>query len=155
METLTPISDYEIERKKPMPSKNHARVEHRLNVLLAQFEEFDVLSELSLDLPTGDTVPDLCLYPKMDFDWENDQTRMITPPITTFEILSPTQAVQDLVQKIRNSYFPAGVQSSWLIIPPLKTVHVFYPDQSPQTYTNGLIKDQATGIEINIADIFK
>jgi hypothetical protein len=58
------------------------------------------------------------------------------------------------VQKIRNYYFPAGVKSSWLIVPPLKTVYVFYPDESPQTFVEGSIKDQVTGIEIAVADIF-
>jgi Uma2 family endonuclease len=154
METLTILSDYEIERKKPMPSRNHTRVEHRLNFLLAQLSDYDILPKVSLDLPAGDTVPDLCLYPKMDFDWKNDLTHMLESPVTIFEILCLSQNPQELIQKIRTYYFPSGVKSRWLIVLPLKTVYVYYPDQTPQVLTTGLIKDEAMGVEVKVEDIF-
>lgn len=156
MDTTTFQSDYELERGKPMPSKNHARLERQLNVLLTPFEDrFDILTELSLELPSGKAVPDICLYPKQEYDWEKDEVRMTVPPVTTIEILSPTQAVNDLVEKIRAVYFPAGVKSAWIILPLLKTLYIFYPDRPTETFTHGLVKDLATAVELRMEDLFK
>jgi hypothetical protein len=74
----------------------------------------------------------------------------------TIEILLPTQPLNDLVEKIRDiSFPPASVKSSWIIIPPLKTVHIFYPDSPTETFTKGVITDKATGIELRLEEIFK
>lgn len=156
METLIALSDYETERNKPMPSKNHSRVARRLNVLLTPFEDkYDIMNEICIEFDPKDSVPDLCLYPKLSFDWENDEISMTETPITTFEILSPSQAINDLVKKIRNIYFPAGIKSSWLIVPPLKTVHILYPNTPTQTFSEGNIKDLVTNVEIKLEDIFR
>jgi Uma2 family endonuclease len=48
---------------------------------------------------------------------------MKKPPITVIEILSPKQAVQDLVDKF-DEYFKVGVKSCWLVIPTLEIVGV-------------------------------
>ena len=156
METLIALSDYEIERDKPIPSKNHSRVARRLNILLTPFEEkYDIMNEICIEFDPKDSVPDLCLYPKLTFDWENDEIAMKEIPITTFEILSPSQAINDVVKKIRIIYFPAGIKSSWLIVPPVKTVYILYPDMPSQTYSQGKIKDLVTEIEVDLEEIFR
>ncbi len=156
LETQQTLSQYELERGKPMPSKNHSRIQHRLNLLLMPFEEqYDVMNEVTIEFPTASKIPDVCLYEKMQYDWERDEAKMKTPPITTIEILSPNQILNDLVEKIRDVYFPAGVKSSWIIIPPLKTVHIFYPDSPTETFTKGLITDKASGVELRLEEIFK
>lgn len=147
---------YEIERGKPMPSKNHARIERRLNSLLTPYEDrYDIMPELSLKLKTGEATPDLCLYPKMEYDFEQDVIKMTEPPLTTFEILSPTQILDAVVDNIRKIYFKAGVRSAWLILPSLKTVYVLIPGQKIVPYTEGTIKDTTNGIEIPVNEIFK
>ncbi len=156
METLMALSDYEIERNKPMPSKNHSRIARRLNILLTPFEDkFDIMNEISIEFNPKDSVPDLCLYPKLEFDFENDEITMIQKPITTFEILPPSQAINELVHKIRKIYFPEGIQSSWLIVPPLKTVYILYPSQPTETFTKGAIIDRVTDVTMDLEDIFK
>jgi Uma2 family endonuclease len=156
LETQRTLSPYELERGKPMPSKNHSRIARRLNVLLTPFEErFDIMNEITIDFLTASRVPDICLYEKMQYDWERDEIKMTAPPITTIEILSPSQPLNELVEKIRDVYFPAGVKSSWIIIPPLKTVHIFYPDAPTQTFTTGTITDKATSVELRLEEIFK
>ncbi|MFQ3598309.1 MAG: Uma2 family endonuclease [Chloroherpetonaceae bacterium] len=157
LETQQTLSQYELERGKPMPSKNHSKIEARLSfALISRYDEkYDVFSELSLELSSGKANPDLAIYPVMQDDWERDEPKMKTPPITTIEILSPTQPLNELVEKIRDVYFPAGVKSAWIILPPLKTVHIFYPDSPTETFTKGLITDKATGVELRLEDIFK
>jgi Uma2 family endonuclease len=157
LETQQMLSLYEIERGKPMPSKNHSKIEARLSfALISRYDEkYDVFSELSLELNSGKANPDLAIYPTMQDDWEHDEAKMKIPPITTIEILSPTQPLNEFVEKMRDLYFPAGVKSAWLIIPPLKTVHIFYPDSPTETFTTGLIADKATGLELCLEEIFR
>lgn len=156
METTETLSQYELERGKPMPSKNHSRLEYRLTKLLLPFEDrFDILIELSVEFAAGKSVPDLCLYPKLEYDWEKDEIKMTEPPVTTIEIVSPTQAVGDLVEKIRAVYFPSRVQSAWILIPPLKTVSIFYPALPTDTFSQGTLTDKATGVTVDLAELFK
>lgn len=155
METWTTKSVYELERGKPMPSKNHSRLERRLGVLLTPYEDkYDIMPELSLELPTGKATPDICLYPKMSFDWLHDEIRMTEPPVLVIEILSPKQTLDDITDKI-DIYFGAGVKSYWVVIPPFKTIHILTPDRQTFTFVSGLLKDPATGIEMSVDEIFK
>ena len=61
-ETLT---EYELERDKPMPSKHHSIIQGNLSFLIRSKygHSFRVLPEISLDLPIRDRVPDLAIYP--------------------------------------------------------------------------------------------
>ncbi len=154
MENTAYHSEYEID--KPMSSKNHARVERRLHVLLTPFEkQFDILAQMSLELLGEKTTPDISICPLTEFDWTKDEMRLSFPPITTIEILSPKQALTDVTDKIFTNYFPAGVKSAWIVIPTLRVIHVLLPDNQILTFTSGLLKDPATNIEINVDEIFK
>ncbi|MBC7919704.1 MAG: Uma2 family endonuclease [Ferruginibacter sp.] len=156
METTELLSDYELERGKPMPGRNHGLIQSRLSfLLLRDYEnEYDFLAESSLELTTGKATPDLAVYPKLPRDWFNDEVRMTTPPLSVFEILSPTQGLQDLTDKAA-TYFGAGVQSYWVIIPTFKTVHLILPNQPINTVTAGIITDPATRIVVQTTEIFK
>lgn len=150
------MTDYELERGKPMPSYNHSRTELRLVKLLLPYEEkYDFMPELSLNLASGEGVPDLCIYPKLSFDFEKDIVKMPDPPITTIEILSPKQPLDDVLKKIRETYFPGGVKSAWVVLPSLKTIHLLMPGQKNEAFTDGLLTDPVTGIQIEIGEVFK
>jgi len=81
--------------------------------------------------------------------------RLTQPPITAIEIISPTQSFDALVAKIRQSYLPSGVQSGWLVLPTVNSIYLFLPDQLPQVFTSGTLRDPATGVEVALADIFR
>ncbi len=137
-------------------SLNHSRLTYRMCVLLAAYEaQYDILPELELELSAGRAKPDVSVYRNLTFDWEEDVVRYTVPPITAIEILSPTQAFDELVSKIRKVYFPGGVQSAWLVVPTIKAVHLFTPDQPVQIFTQGAFTDPATGIVLDLADIFR
>lgn len=156
METNVLLSDYELERGKPMPSKNHSQLELRISALLLQYaDQYTIMPELSLELTTGKATPDICIYPKLTFDWLNDEVRMTEPPITTIEIISPRQIIDDVTQKIIHVYFTAGVKSSWVVIPMFQTIHILTPDKQVSTFTSGTLHDPATGIELPVGEIFK
>jgi Uma2 family endonuclease len=155
MNTTEPISDYELERGKPMPSFNHSVLQLRLGKLLANSyeKEFVFASELSISLADKLFVPDLCIYPKRKIDWQNDEIRVSEPPLTIIEISSPKQDFEDFERKLK-AYFNAGVKSFWLIIPFTETLTIFYPNEKPVSFTTGEAFDKTTGIKLNVDELF-
>ncbi len=150
------ISDYELERNKHTPSKLHAIIQANTVFELKSLysADFDVFSELTLAFDAGDVVPDICLFLKGTLSFTEDEVRINTPPVLAIEILSPTQTLQELLTK-SSAYFQNGVCSYWLIIPPLRSVHVF---SSPQTYEvykqQDTLKDPALNVQLDLAKIF-
>lgn len=154
METQQTISDYEHERGKPMPSKLHSVAQTNLiGQLLTYRPTLQVLSELTLHLGDRDLTPDLSVYGDFEVDFTRAKTRMTKLPLLAIEISSPTQGIQDLVDKAR-FLMEHGVESCWIVQPPLGTVTVFTPDMEPTTYSSGTVTDPATDIEVDLDDVF-
>jgi Uma2 family endonuclease len=156
VENFNNKTDYEYERDKPMLSWNHSETAFSLNAVLMPYrKEYSIKPELSLELTTGKATPDLCLYQKRKSNSAKDIIRMTEPPLLTVEILSPKQAYDDIWEKIRDIYFPAGVLSCWLLIPTSRLLQIFTPDGKILTITSGLVKDPALGIEISLEELFE
>ncbi|MBK8966638.1 MAG: Uma2 family endonuclease [Saprospiraceae bacterium] len=157
MDSTFAPSSYEIERGKPLPSKNHAIIQ--ANLLLAiqpkYASKFRMLPEINLDLPEHDRVPDLAIYASVEFTPGADEVRMTEVPLSVIEILSPQQSMTDLMVK-RGEYFKAGVQSYWLVLPDLLSIYVFYSPEEYDVYTRqDLLKDKTLEIEVPLGEIFK
>ena len=153
--TETTLFDYETERDKPMPSKHHAIIQGNIHFLLRLLygEKFRVLPEVSLDLPVKDRIPDLAIYPMMDYGEE--EIKMTELPLCAVEILSPTQTHADLNEK-RKQYFAAGVKSYWLVFPDLKSVYVFRNPEDYDVFTRqDILKDKVLDVEIDLKEVFK
>ncbi len=150
------LSDYEIERGKPMPSKNHAIMQ--ANLLLAiqpKYPQFRILPELTIDFPERDRVPDLAFYRQVAFTPGDDETVMTEIPVGLIEILSPNQSITDLMLK-RSEYFGAGVQSYWIVLPDFMTIYVYHaPDKFDVFSKNEVLLDEKLGIELPLIEIFK
>ncbi len=116
-----------------------------------------MVTELSLDtLPKGST-PDLCIYPKMEINVgkEPDIVKMKEMPLTTVEILSTTQPLSQVIEKIKLKYFPAGVKSAWVIIPDLRAIVLYLPGNGDyQLFKTGTLTDPATGISVDVDEVF-
>ena len=148
--------DYTTERNKPMPNRIHGSIQSDLIFLLRSKynEQFDFPAEVTLDTQPAST-PDILVYPKKRLDRKEIQAKEPEMPITTIEILSPSQSIEELADKAWDIYFPAGVQSAWLVIPALKAVHVLLPGGKDLYFNAGMLKDPATGIEISVERIFE
>jgi Uma2 family endonuclease len=120
MQKAVEISPYELQRGKPMPSENHAYVQAKIvSKRDSTYEEqYSIFSELSLDLDSWESVPDVAIYPERKPNFRQD-TVQVTAPLCAIKILSPTQSVQELVSKA-TQYFSYGVKSCWLVIPTLE-----------------------------------
>lgn len=158
METVEEtLSEYEIERKKPTPSLIHSFIQSKLifRLNLTCSKTYTILSELNLALSDWDSVPDVCIYPKMEINVQQDVIAMPEPPLGVIEILSPTQSLQTLVDKA-HKYFSLGVQSCWLVLPSLKNIYVFSDQENYEIYRESeTLIDKKLNISFTLADVFK
>ena len=150
------ISDYELERGKPMPSLQHAVIQSNILNLIrnAYKKRFNVLPELSLELNGETFVPDLSIYNYFKVDLSELNIKYKVAPLLTIEILSPTQTVIDLILKMKK-LIDNGVKSYWLVEPSTKTIFVYNHKKEQTTFASGLIHDKEINIEINMEDIFE
>lgn len=152
------LSEYELERGKPMPTYNHAVVQGNLLFLLkaGYRKTYTILPEINITMPDRpDTVPDLAIYPKLPVDFLHDVQSMTQMPLTVVEIISPSQSNDEILAKFER-YFAAGVQSCWLVIPGFQSISVYAAPGQYQFFNRGtMLTDPATGIELIIDDVFE
>ena len=157
METLeTSISDYELERGKPIPSFNHSIVQSNLIGELRNClrQTHTITSELNLELDGKKLVPDLAIFPKLTPDMQQDILWVKEVPLTTIEILSPKQDLDSLLEKAR-LFLATGVRSCWLVLPAVGTIAVFTGPTAYRSFaSDGAVLDEVLGVEIPLADIF-
>ncbi|MEM0994509.1 MAG: Uma2 family endonuclease [Bacteroidota bacterium] len=154
--TAHAVLQYEIERNKPMPNLVHGLIQSNLNLALRlkYREKYMFPNELSLATIPGST-PDICVYPKRIVSSRNVSAKESETPVTTIEIQSPSQSIDELISKTWNIYFPMGVKSAWIVIPALKAVQILLPNEQKVLFTQGIVTDTASHIEIELADIFE
>ena len=151
------LSDYETERGKPMPDKNHAIIQSNLlfSLRVTTKERFSVLTEIHLNLPKRDRVPDLAIYEPLVFDPNNNELRMLKPPLCAIEILSEVQSISELLKK-SSEYFAAGILSYWLVLPALRTIYVFHSIEDSVVFTHkDRLVDKTLNIELDLNEIFR
>lgn len=154
-ENVEGLSPYEIERNKPMPNLLHGLLQSKINLLLSMSysETYMFPNELALATVPGST-PDICIYPLEKVDIKSIKSKEDKPPITTIEIQSPSQSLEELQKKAWDLYFPMGVKSAWIVIPTLKGIKVTLADGQELFYNSGNFKDPATGIELDLEKVF-
>jgi Uma2 family endonuclease len=134
------------------PSVNHSYVQIALGAVLFNTKQYSVYSELSIEIEGKEYQPDLCVYSKRELDFTFDILRMKEVPLLAIEILSPTQLIQELVEKIQ-IYLNAGVQSCWLVMPVARSIMVFHDIKKPKTYIEQVIDDKLN-ISLPLSEIF-
>ena len=142
-----------------MPSLNHSIIQLNIGVALRNNYglKFTIGSEVDLDLPNAQrpTVPDIAIFTKREMSLSKDLVRVKEPPLTAIEILSPSQRIDDLKDKIFENYFPAGVKSAWLVIPSARTVSIYTADEKFKTYATGKFTDPSNKITLDLDEVFE
>ncbi len=156
--SATELSDYEIERGKPMPSLNHALIQSNLIFELKSLyrKTYSFPSEIEIKMPLRpNCVPDIAIYPKKQIDHLHDIISMEEKPITVIEIVSPTQSDTDILDKFER-YFLAGVQSCWLVMPSFQAISVYSGIGKYQFFTSEMsLIDNITAIELPLKGVFE
>ena len=150
------LSQYEIERGKPMPTLIHGAIQANLTfeLKLNYSTQFRIASEVTLDTQPIGSTPDLVLYPAGALDFKNNPARRLDAPLLTIEIQSPSQSTKDMVDKLE-PYFYFGVKSCWVVVPELRAILIY---DNPFTYTffhdKETAKDSVMNIEIDLQKVF-
>jgi Uma2 family endonuclease len=150
------LSEYVIERGKPMPSLNQGSIQTNISgALWSKYRhEYSIITELSLELPgTRLMVFDVCVYSKKVYNGFQDQKRVTEPALIAIEILSYSQGSDELAEKFE-AYFVAGVQSCWFVQPVVDTIFIITPDKEVSVFHKGTLTDRATGITLDLNDVF-
>ena len=140
-------TEYEEQRGKPTPSKNHGIVQSNLIIALGPFRnEFTIVSELSLELEGRPFVPDISVFPKLSIDWHNDEATLSDPPSLVIEILSPSNPKHDRDLK-KQLYLRVGVPEYWIVDPMNEAIEQYL-------LTNGkyVLQDVGEPIKLTIID---
>lgn len=150
------LSDYEIERGKPMPNAIHGAIQANLSfeLKLRYRDQYRILSETSLATQPDGTTPDLVIYPPMPLNYDSEPAKRTDAPLVCVEIQSPSQSNEEMVAKT-HIYFQFGVKSCWVVLPSLRAVMVFdQPGYYHFFHHDDTLMDTATGIELPLPSIF-
>ncbi len=152
------LSAYELERHKPMPSKNHGKLQMRIGfeMMTKYRNRFDIISEPTLQMSERPRVPDLAFFKVEESNWFDDETKITDIPEGVIEILSPSQSEQELISKFP-PYFALGIKTVWLVVPVFQTIYVFDAPRSYQTFTiaNPILKDTILDVELDLSKVFE
>lgn len=157
IKSLRDISDYELERGKPMPTLQHGSAQANLLIALSMRykKHFRFVSELTIELGDITAVPDISVYAYYPILWgEQEPAVKVEPPLLAIEIVSPSQTLTEIRDKTRK-YFTQGVKSCWIVQPELQTVSVLHPSEKPRTFDSGMVEDTAIGISIPVEEVFE
>lgn len=147
-------SAYELERGKPLPTRNHSILEPRIGLALSRFSDrFDVLVEPTLKAGDRKLTPDLALLPRRKRDWLHDEDPIGTTPLLTVEIVSAMQSLNSTMENL-DTYFAQGVKSCWVVLIPFKSLTVFHSVDDSRTHDRGVVRDEALDVEVNLDALF-
>ena len=137
------------------PSKLHSYLQSALDGVFRQFPQFSVFANLTITIADTDYIPDICVYPKLAINFfEPDEIRMTNLPVMAVEIVSPTQTIQEVLDKFP-IYFQAGIRSCWLVVPQTKTVAVYTAPTDAQVVSmTGDVVDSTLNIRVPLDQIF-
>ncbi|MBU1820168.1 MAG: Uma2 family endonuclease [Bacteroidetes bacterium] len=151
------LSEYELERGKPMPNAVHGAIQANLSfeLKLRYRDSYRILSETSLATQPDSTTPDVIIYPSsITLNYENEPAKRSDAPLVCIEIQSPSQSNEEMVAKT-HLYFDFGVKSCWVVFPSLQAVMVFErPGYYHFFHHDDTLTDPNTGLELPLQAIF-
>jgi Uma2 family endonuclease len=144
---------------KMSPKYFHARAARKILHILAEWAKDRGRAEMewAFDLSDDHTpVPDLIYvsFDRLPESWNENAACPVSPELA-IEIISPGQNFGQMIQKA-SVYLTGGVLQVWVVDPVVKSVTVFYPDRSPQTYVGDSViqSDIFPELSIGLDQIF-
>ena len=136
------------------PSFHHSYLCTKVGRALDILGTHTVLTELSIVIDQ-EYIPDVAVYPKRPVDFlADDVLRMTEMPLTAIEILSPSQTLQEALDKFK-VYFGAGIKSCWLVVPATQTITVYTAPNQGRVFHSGELVDPVLDIRIPLEAIFQ
>ncbi len=155
----SPLSDYETERDKPMPTTIHGSIEANLIFELRMLygQKFRLACEVTLATKPNASTPDVLILPPSQLDFSNDPAKRTEPVLVAIEIISASQGIDLFFDKAK-MYFDFGVKSFWVVFPRMRAVAVFNQPDDSESYLffNGKaeIVDDSVGVRLPVEKVF-
>ncbi|OQY45165.1 MAG: hypothetical protein B6242_11080 [Anaerolineaceae bacterium 4572_78] len=139
-----------------MPSLVHSYIQAKLINILFDFKDYNIHSELTLTINGKDYTPDVVIYPKNDIsiNFAKDVIKMTDMPKLAIEVLSPTQGVQEILDKFE-VYFESGIKSCWLVQPFPSIITVCQSLTEKQVFSTGDLMDKVLNIKFQMKKVFE
>ena len=154
--TIEQLSDYELERNKPMPTLLHGAIQFNIGfeLRIAYPNRFRIASEVLLDTKPVGSTPDVVLYPLTELDFKHDPSRRSDAPLLIVEIQSASQSTKEMVEKL-DAYFDFGVPSCWIVVPEIQAILVYDSPSHYEFFHGGsVLTDQKLSIALNLKGVF-
>ena len=137
--------------REEMPTFNHSNICAEIIGQIWSDQRFKPLPELTLDIDSGIT-PDVCVYPreKINPNYARDVTRYYEMPIVAIEVISPSQNIQNLLEKAE-TLVNNGVKAVWTIEPFTNSIVVTTKDGFKR-FQNQEIESE--GVKVDFRRIF-
>ena len=134
-----------------MPTLNHSYICSEIMKQLLPNENISVLPELTLAIGNG-LPPDISIVPKEQIkpNFWKDITRFEQPPLISIEIISPSQNIQDLLEKAQ-LLVNSGVKNVWTVEPFSYSIWVTN-EKGTKLFHNTTIESE--GITVDFQKIF-
>jgi len=134
-----------------MPTLNHSYICSQIMRQLLPNEDLEILPELTLAIGNGLT-PDVSVYPKEQIkpNFWKDITRFEQPPLVAVEVVSPSQNIQDLLEKAQ-LLVQSGVKTVWTVEPFSRSIWVTN-DRGTQLFHDTIVESE--GIKVDFQKIF-
>lgn len=150
------LTEYELERGKPMPNLTHGAIQANLvfELKAAYRTQYLVASEVTLDTPPEGTTPDVVVYPLMPLGYGDEPAKRPDAPLLCVEIQSPSQSLEQMVDKTA-VYFDFGVRSCWVVVPAVRGVFVYdRPGRYQFFHNDETLLDPTLQVELSLPAIF-
>jgi Uma2 family endonuclease len=134
-----------------MPSLNHSYICVQILRQLLRNDSLQPMTELTLNIGNGLT-PDICVYPKEKIrpNFFRDINKFQEMPLLAVEIISPSQNIQELLEKASN-LVNYGVKSVWTVEPYSRTVFVT-TEKGEELYREQELESE--GIRVDFGEVF-
>lgn len=139
------------ENTNEMPTLNHSYICSQIMRQLLPNEQIEVLPELTLAIGNGLT-PDISVYPKEEIkpNFWSDITRFEKPPLLAIEVISPSQNIQDLLEKAK-LLVQSGAKAVWTIEPFGYSIWVT-TEKGTKLFHNATVESE--GVKVDFQRIF-
>jgi Uma2 family endonuclease len=150
------LSEYELERGKPMPNLTHGSIQLNIGfeLKLNYGSEYRIASEVALATEPEGSTPDIVLYSKRELNFKTEIAKQSEAPLLAIEIQSPSQSIEIMLEKVAK-YFEFGVKSCWIVYPAMKAIAVYSDADNYSFYDfDDLLKDEKLNIELDLKQVF-
>lgn len=134
------------------PSINHSYICRKIIIQVEQTQHWEAWPQLTLDIGQG-YIPDVCIFPKdaIKPDLTNDSTKCTVIPTVAIEVLSPSQGMQELVDK--SGILVAGtIPCVWVVDPYMKSV-MMVTSQGRQVIHSAPVEFE--GLSVDFQQVFE